>query len=570
MVWYHKMVQLLPNYVIATMTAETIPTPRITSPKVEFTLGRALLWFGIAALFTALQIQQSLNYGRLVFGFMFDDDLIYYADSLKYLHSLQTRGLPSLIESFIKTPPHAFGATLPALLGFTVFGIHDWAPSAARGLVIFGMILFVGEYLCRGFSLVWKLIIVALTLSWRMLGLLIVAGRPDVIFGLLLACGIVLITESSWLKSSWQKQVITGAFFGAAFVCKPSMFPVSLFLLFSALFVASFIDTWRDRSNRKKLLTANIYCVATALAVMAPYYLVYGRSAIDYFISVIFGKGNEVWHQNLSLMEHASYYITGAAGKWLMGHYWLGAWMFLAVINLFIYWRRNRREFWSSFIQKFPLALPIMMILTWLVLSIPKTKSPYFGVVLAGLFLLTTMQMLIFLIRQCRSLSPSKYWFGVWLGALGLVGFAWGQARWPDIIYDRETGLRIYKVTEQLAGDIQNDIPSEAKILVLSRWYVHIAKYHISKRRAGKKYEFPQDYLFYFNDLKTNRKLLAEADYVIIELPFDHLSWLPAYSHLPTLFSEIQSSPRFRLWREYPDYLSDKGGKILIYQRVNK
>lgn len=80
---------------------------------------------------------------------------------------------------------------------------------------------------------------------------------------------------------------------------------------------------------------------------------------------------------------------------------------------------------------------------------------------------------------------------------------------------------------------------------------------------------FPQYNSFILNDLPTNQKLLAQADYVIVETDADHQSRWPAYPQMPTLLAAMQS-PRFRLWREYPDYLSDKGGKILIYRRVSK
>jgi len=558
------------------MTTETLATPRITSPKVEFTLGRTLLWLGIAALFTTLQIQQSLNSGKLMFGFMLDDDLAYYSDGLQRLYFLQRDGIIKLLKRLVTIPPHALGGTLFALLGFAIFGIHDWAPSAARGLVIFGMILFIAEYLCRGLPLLGKLLIVTLALTWRLLGITVVEGRPDMILGLLLAIGIFLVTESGWLTASWQKHVIAGAFFGAALVCKPSMFPISLFLLFSALFVASFIDIYRDKHTRNKLFITNACCIGVTLAVMAPYYLIHGAAAVRYFMDVIFGQGSEVWHVNLPLLGHALYYLTGAGGEWLMRHHWLGAWLFLAVINLFIYWRRNRREFWSSLIQKFPLALPMMMILTWLVLSIPKTKGVYFGAALAGLFFLTALQMLVFLVRQYHDhlrnayLNHRRYLLLGWLGVLGSLGFAWGQFRWPADGAEPERWRSAYKITETIALDLRTDIPSDAKIFVLSRGYLDIAKYHILKRRAGRKYDqFPAYNSFILNDLNTNRKLLTEADYVIIETDADHIQRWPAYSQLPTLLAEVQS-PKFRLWREYPDYLSDKGGKILIYQRVKQ
>ena len=570
------MVQLLPNYVIATMTTETIATPRITSPKVEFTLGRTLLWLGIAALFTTLQIQQSLNYGRLMFGFMLDDDLAYYNDGLQRLYFLQRDGIIKLLKRLVTIPPHAPGGTLFALLGFAIFGIHDWAPSAARGLVIFGVILFVAEYLGQGLPLLGKLFIVALALTWRLLGATVVEGRPDIVMGLLLAIGIFLVTESGWLTANWRKHVIAGAFFGAALVCKPSMFPVSLFLSFSTLFVASLIDIYRDKCTRSKLFITNAYCIGATLAVMAPYYLIHGVAAVHYFMHVIFGRGSEVWHVDLPLLDHALYYLTGPGGRWLMRRHWLRAWMVLVLISLFIYWRKNRREFWSSLMQRFPIALPIMMILTWLVLSIPKTKSVYFGATLAGLFFLTALQMLVFLVRQYyynlthADLAHRRYLLLGWLGVLGSLGFAWGQFAWPAVGADLERLRSAYKITERIALDVQTYMPPDAKIFVLSRGYLDIAQYHILKRRAGRRYDqFPVYNSFILNDLTTNRKLLARADYVIVDTDTGEMQRWPAYPQLPALLAEVQS-PKFRLWREYPDYLSDKGGKILIYQRVGK
>ncbi|MEN9218528.1 MAG: hypothetical protein Q6J33_05930 [Gloeomargarita sp. DG_2_bins_126] len=544
--------------------------PVADSPtKVEFTLGRTLLWLGIAVVFTTLQIQQSLNSGKLMFGFMLDDDMGYYRDGLQRLYFLQRDGMIKLLNRLVTIPPHALGGTLFALLGFAVFGVHDWAPSAARGLVIFGLIIFIAEYLCRGFTLGWKLLVVALALTWRVIGVTVVEGRPDIILGLLLAIGIVLVTESSWLQSSWQKQVIAGAFFGAAFVCKPSMSPITLFLLVATLLTASLIDIWRERSNRQNLLSVNAYCLGTTLAVMAPYYLVHGRSAIKYFIDVIFGQGSEVWHVDLSLVGHALFYLNGMGGEWLIGHHWLGVWILFVIITLMIFWRNHRGSFWQSLLKNAPLSLGIMMFLTWLVLSVPKTKGGYFGAALAGLFLLTTIQMLVFFLRQWQNSAAPQYRLGFWLGGLGLLIFAWGQFKWPAVGADPERWRSAYRITEQITGDVRNEIPPNAKIFLLSRGYLDIAGYHILKRRAGRKYELPRYNSFILNDLPTNQKLLAQADYVIVETDADHQSRWPAYPQMPTLLAAIQS-PQFRLWREYPDYLSDKGGKILIYRRVSK
>lgn len=145
--------------------------------KVEFTLGRTLLWILIASLFTTMQIQQSLRTGRLISWFLFEDDSIYYVDALRRLMVFHEGGPDKLLIDLLQNGMHAPGGTLPALLGFGLFGPHDWAPAAARGLVIFGLIVFIAEYLCRGLPLIWKLCVVILGLSWRIIGATVTEGR---------------------------------------------------------------------------------------------------------------------------------------------------------------------------------------------------------------------------------------------------------------------------------------------------------------------------------------------------------------------------------------------------------
>jgi hypothetical protein len=539
------------------------------APKVNFTLGRTLLWLLIAGLFTAMQIQQSLRTGRLVSWFLFEDDSIYYVDALRRLMVFHGGGPDKLLIDFIQNGIHAPGGTLPAMLGFGLFGPYDWAPSAARGLVIFGLILFIAEYLCRGLPLVWKLGVVVLGLSWRIIGATVTEGRPDLTMALLAAMGILLITESSWLRSHWQKQVFTGVIWGLALLWKPSASIVTIFLFLSTLSIASLTDWCKDKNLAQKIIPVNLYCGGATLAIAFPHYAINWQGILGYINMVLFGKFSREFHRDLSFFEHGLYYISGAAGRWLIGYHWLGIFGLIVLLALGHFWYQNRQTFW----HQFPTTALIMFFITWLSVSIPKTKTPYLGAVFPALIFLVALYLVIYLIRFYQS-APSRQKLIFYGGMSVLMALAIGQFKWPAASPNAAMAQRVRAITQEIAVDLSQQVKPDELIIELSYWYSSVANYHMLKTGIDPQL---RGVTFSHQDLDNALKLFNQADYVFFDTGYlDSLDrdlkngkiTQSEYEATRSLIREFNSS-RYRLLKEYPNpYPLEEGRKLFLYQRV--
>ncbi|MEN9215276.1 MAG: hypothetical protein Q6J74_04990 [Gloeomargarita sp. DG02_1_bins_92] len=537
--------------------------------KVEFNLGRTLLWILIAGLFTTMQIQQSLRTGRLISWFLFEDDSIYYVDALRRLMVFHEGGPDKLLIDLLQNGMHAPGGTLPALLGFGLFGPHDWAPSAARGLVIFGLIIFIAEYLCRGLPLIWKLCVVILGLSWRIIGATVTEGRPDLTMALLAAMGIMLITESSWLRSPWQKQVVTGLIWGLALLWKPSASIVTIFLFICALGVTSLLDWFRDKSLSRKILITNLRCMGTTFAVASIHYALNWRGILGYIHMVLFGRFSSEFHQDLSLLGHGLYYISGAAGRWLIGYHWLGILMILLLVCLVHFRYEYRQDLW----QNFPAATLVMSIITWLSVSIPKTKTPHIGAVFPALIFFIALYLIVYLIRIYRAM-PSRQKLTFYAGMSLLTVLAVGQLKWPAARYNVAAAHQVRAITQEIAVDLAKQVKPDELIIELSYWYPSVANYHILKTGIDPQL---QGVTFSHLDLANALKLFERANYVFFDTGYmdtleqDLTKGKISQSDYETIQQLIRQldSPQYKFIKEYPNpYPLEEGRKLFLYQRV--
>ncbi|APB34653.1 hypothetical protein GlitD10_2319 [Gloeomargarita lithophora Alchichica-D10] len=543
--------------------------PENLEHKVEFTLGRSLLWLLIAGLFTAMQIQQSLRTGRLISWFLFDDDSIYYVEALRRLMVFHEGGPDKLLLDFIQNGIHAPGGTLPAMLGFGLFGSYDWAPSAARGLVIFGLILFIAEYLCRGLPLIWKLAVVVLGLSWRIIGATVTEGRPDLTMALLAAMGILLITESNWLRSHWRKQVFTGVIWGLALLWKPTTSAVTVFLLLSTLITASLVDWCRNKNLSAQIIPVNLRCIGVTIAVAFMHYAINWRGILGYIDMVLFGKSSREFHQNLSFFDHGLYYLSGAAGRWLIGYHWLGILLVLIVLCSIHFWYQQRQNVWQSM----PLATVIMLIITWLSVSIPKTKTPHIGAVFPALIFFVALYLIIYLIRfyQSASYRQKLTFYG---GMSLLTVLAIGQLKWPAARYDVASAQKVRAITQEIAVDLAQQVKPEELIVELSYWYSSVANYHTLKTGID-----PQllGVTFSHQDLANAVKLFNQADYIFFDTGYvDSLErdldngkiTKSDYDTAQQLIREL-NTPEFQRLKQYPNpYPLEAGRTLFLYQRV--
>ena len=91
-----------------------------------------LFWLAsIAAIFTLLQVNQSLLAGHLALPVTYDDSN-YFVDTLRRIDILYHSGLKSFIYDLASNPPHSVTSTLMVFTGFSVFGVQDFTPALAN------------------------------------------------------------------------------------------------------------------------------------------------------------------------------------------------------------------------------------------------------------------------------------------------------------------------------------------------------------------------------------------------------------------------------------------------------
>jgi hypothetical protein len=99
-------------------------------------LKNLILWVLLSVLFTTIQINQSLRQSQLAVPITCDD-IVYFEDALARLQILYSGGPACLLLNYIESPPNSPISTLIPFIGFAIFGVKDWAPAAANGIIIF-------------------------------------------------------------------------------------------------------------------------------------------------------------------------------------------------------------------------------------------------------------------------------------------------------------------------------------------------------------------------------------------------------------------------------------------------
>jgi len=90
----------------------------------------------LTAIFTALQVQQSLRLGLLALPPV-ADGVVYFVDGARLLGRFHESGIGAAFSAFFGNPPHSPLSTGLAAFGFSLFGIRPWAGAVANGLVLF-------------------------------------------------------------------------------------------------------------------------------------------------------------------------------------------------------------------------------------------------------------------------------------------------------------------------------------------------------------------------------------------------------------------------------------------------
>ena len=462
-----------------------------------------------AGLFALLIVQHSLRSGKLLLLPTYDD-VEYLNAGLRLLTLLDTHGLKRFAAEVLLHPGHAPYSTLTAVLGYTLFGVQQWAPYLVNALPVLALLLLTRGLLLGAppaVILAW----LAVTLTLPFSGRLVSEFRPDLVCGMLAALGVVRLVTSPLLGSDRARLMTTGLCFGLALLVKPSVFAATLAYLGAALAVATTRDlllggrlaAWRS------LAAAWGWCLLPPLALFLPYLAITRGGAVEYMFSNVWGDYASYLHYRGGFWASLPYYLTGPGGQFTLGRhlYLLGLVIVLGAWGVI---RRGDRA------QR--LGLLGLVVAAALVYAVPlfnNERQRFFGSAFSmTVFFWATHQVAAWWRAKAVPLAPDRLrplLFGLGLAGLLLV-------YWPDYQpADQGRAIRAFQERVQDAVLASQPRPG-ARVFVTTVGATNASTIQYGLLRDGRPDVQVVD-LHRSKDLEQYRQAEDRSDYVVARDP---------------------------------------------------
>jgi hypothetical protein len=471
-------------------TGKPLLTPAVQRPVLQPLWLRATIILALAAAYTALIVHYSLQHGRLIL-FLTYDDVSYIQDGLSRLQTFYNAGPATVLKMYAVHPPHAPWSSFLALVAFAIFGVHDWAPYAANGILIVGYFAFA-DYLLRGVPLWQKLVCFALLVSIPLLAGAVAEFRADHASNLLLAIGLLLLLRRPLASAPRRYLALAGAFVGLAIAGRPHMFIAAGLLTAAALVLATACDRFGEglRPTRTQVAGAWATCLVPFILIPLPHFLVGWREVIGYIYDNVFGRYRTIWQTKGTLGFHLSYYLWGEGAHAAFGgtinphagppigipsHLLLIAIILCAAIVRLLL-RARRRELVRA------AAIGLLLLGSYLISALMKNKSVFFGLGFQTLLLFVAVIALRDLLLGERLGRLRRPWrwrrvplLGgrlplaagglVCLAAIGVA--AWG---WPPRYGDRgeDSILNRRQIVDGIYRDIRDNTDYAAPVVFVT------------------------------------------------------------------------------------------------------
>ena len=540
----------------------------------------------IGILFTVLQVQQSLFQGQLSLPITYDD-ISYFVDSMRRLNRFYDQGLARLVIDFFQVPPHSVTSALTPLLGFSIFGSQDWAPAATNGIYVIAFLFFI-SHITLHLSWLYRVAIAGVAITCPLMGHLVIESRPDILCGLATACAAFLILQNPDFQKKRNHQILAGVTVSLALLAKPSISPITTIIVLSALLFSFFggLYTYQHGLNAeiekykglKKILAVlkqyQIFLVTT-LFLCLPYYLVAIRRIVSYIYLNIFGADKELWQNQDSFTGQALYYITGPGGKAMFSSW--GPIVFLVILLALLTAVLNRD--WQR-LRKISPYVGIISI-TYLLVTIPKTKSIFLGMAFGGMVLLSTLYLLIYSaeVLEKRSSSRINRILGratcVALLTISLSTFQWtlfnkfgspNTASVTQVVYEKQL---IDSISQRMHDKLATATPQCAPQIAFTAEapYLNgaVLEYKWRKQRITNFTMWTESRS---NNLSEHWADIKQSDYVIAFSADNptQMSWLPSNKIQRRLLRRLRSSPQFKLIDTFERPAPLGGGKVFLYE----
>ncbi|MCC7351031.1 MAG: hypothetical protein IT446_10710 [Phycisphaerales bacterium] len=525
----------------------------------------------LATVFTLMQIHYSMRHGRLLYAPGYDD-VGYFNDGLIRLKQFYDQSVQGLVRDYVHSPPHTPFSTFLAMGAFAVFGRHEWAPYAANGLIILGLLLFV-DFLLRGTTLLQRILVYLSVLTLPYCAAAVSEFRPDIACGLLTAAGIVLLLRQPLWSGSNRHKVFAGLIFGAAILVKPAIFPVTVALLGLSLLLATICD-WISFPRARRIETTSkswMLVILPALAVMLPHFLLAGKYIIQYIQTAVSGRDKALWALKGDTQWQLVYYLTGKGGHdmlssllWLVAAIWLvGAILMLVEMN------RPRVLRGVAFF--------VVTAAAYFIPAVNHMKSPFLAAAFYGLLLLGMVIVL-------RDLGT---WFGI--GRLGrpagtvllavVLGVSAWLAKFPDSLGDPASPQTISR--NRTLNEVYAALHQSAAKRISTRTFVTTAgelnaeTLQFLALRDALPMNFADQHRS--DDLNLYRQELDRSDYCIAsEAGVDGIiDWLPSTRIQDQTLELVRTYGGFRQIAEVPTingrryFIFEKPGSFSGWDRID-
>jgi hypothetical protein len=511
----------------------------------------------LAAVFTALQIQASLNVGALSRPPTYDD-VGYFVDGAQRVQQFWKGGLIALVRGYIVAPPHAPGSSFLALGGFALFGLREWAADAATVIPLFIFTLAILR-LMAGLPLAIASAATVALLSIPIFALAIVEFRPDMLCAGYAVLGTLLIVLRDPLEL--RTAGLIGLVFAATLLMKPTFAPL-VGILYGVAFTLKVLPTLRDRKAFFRAFSRGLCIVGIALVVAGPHYVLALPQLIGYYKENVFGANAAVWRLNLPKTELALFYLTGPGGRPSLGP-WLAAGLLCAGAPLALLAMKRREAAWQASI------ILIVAMIAYVVVTIGTIKSAFVGSIftayVAAAIILVVACTLLELFQRGHRVAAYAFSAALLVFGLSVHRFPWllGAAFPPQVTASSSA------INDQIISILAADPALSQKTVMFAHFdtYANPEALTFSLMQRG----IPAPTMVnnvYSGEMDKQMALLSQSQYVITVTPEypTRISWLPITKISVELNNMLGPQTGFELVKAIVP--PNGSGELRIYKRT--
>ncbi len=525
-----------------------------------------LVYVVLVAMFTAMIIQYSRSYGRMLVGPLYDD-VGYFIEGLQYAQLAQTQGIWALVKHAAQNPPHSPFSSGIAFVSFLLFGPVQWAPYALMGLVVLAVVL-AGDRLLVAVPWHARVAGAVFVLTFPIVGTLPEHFRPDATAGLVTGFGVVMMLRYSPFWAPRPHQYWTGLCFALASIIKTPALPFTLFMfagawLLSVLggrrsdLVAPAPRTMPEAQAGWRRYWAAIWPYWVPVLLLAgPFYVLAGQYVYRYIHENVFGQNREIWLMRRQWTSLARFIWDGEGGYMMVrrhGYLVIG----LACVAGLAYLVTRRGKGVDVRRVRMGLAFIGALFLAWLLPTLSRYGNPFIGSTFAAILLFAGVLLVrsLFLVDgAARGAAVGRPRLGTLLGwgavALAMLAFEWPQQQGTK---NSEWALVDNRVERAVYRAIVDDTTGRrATVFVTSAGHLsaHLLQFRALVDQAQLTLLRPP----FSSDIRDARTQIAASDYVVSgdQGAFRENTRLPFYQFQDVLVEELKADPGFALLATVP------------------